>query len=320
MKIRAIACIRGGVVPLLFSIIAAIPSLAAPKIGVLLGDSVSPFGRELSRACSDIGTQRRLAIALKTPPSAENVAQMQRLLAGWENDADIKALIVACGLGASELSKSLQPFVARGVPVVALLGHLSPGVAKATVLVDENAVIAAAVAECVRLAGPTAEVAMLRSNLREGQMNDRERLVIRGLHERYPDLPIHADVFMNADGSTPAAQAKLLLEKYPKITLVYSPYTTATMAMIAAIHDTGRTGHIAHVGIGAGVPPECADALEHGELTALVAMAPHDVADKAMTAAADLLAGRPVPEVVYSSVQVATKSGVHAVDAATPKG
>lgn len=284
--------------------------LAAPKVAVLLGDSVSPFGREMAKAFTEIGQEHALAVVLKSPPVAENVAQMQRLLTGWENDADIKGVIVACGLGANELGKSLQPFVARGMPVIALLGRLPPGVAKSTVLVDENAVIVAAIEQCGRLVAPGDEVGLLRSNLRESQMNDRERLVIRGLHERYPDMPIHADVFMNADGSSPLAQAKLLLGKYPKTALIYSPYTTATLAMIGAIRETGRAGHMHHVGIGAGVPAECAQAIEHGELDALIAIAPRDVADKAVIAMADILAGKSVPEVVLSDVQIATKEGV----------
>ena len=298
--------------PLFAFVLALSTAFAAPKVAVLLGDSVSPFGREVAKGFAEIGPAHGFAIVVKAPPSAENVAQMQRLLAGWENDADLKGIVIACGLGANELGKSLQPFLTRNIPVIALLGHLPAGVAKSTVLVDENAVAAAAIEQCLRLVSAGDEVGLLRSNLREGQMNDRERLVIRGLHERYPALPIHADVFMKAEGSPPAEQAKLLIEKHPKTTLNYTPYTTATLAKIDAIRETGRAGHIHHVGIGAGLPPECERAIERGELDALIAIAPRDVADKAVLAMVDILAGKTVPEVVYSSVQIATKDGVRA--------
>lgn len=288
-------------------------ALGAQKVGVLIGDVNSPFGTQLQAAFSELAAERGIPILIKAPPSAESVPQMQRMLSAWAGDPDIAGLIVAAGLGAQELGSSLQMAATRGLPVVGLLGRLPAAVVRSTVLVDEATLAVAVSEECLKRIDAKSEVAMLRSNLRGSEMNDRERLLIAALHERYPELPVHADVFMNGDGVTPVQQARLLLKKHPQTTLVYSPYTTATAAVIEALHDRPALGKIAHVGIGAKITPESEAAFAHGELSALILISPRDVADKALQAISALRNGQHPPETIYSEIQVVTREGAHAV-------
>lgn len=276
----------------------------------MIGDSVSPFGRALSAAFAEAAESTGLELVVKSPPSVENVAQSCRLVAALAGDPEMRGLIIACGVGGTELAQAAEPLRARGGVVIAYLGRMPTGVARSTVLVDEGTVIATAVEQCVKRLTDGDELSMLRSNVRQGEANDRERLAIAGIRERRPGVSIHANIFMNAEGRTALDQAKLLLTTYPKTKLVYSPYSTATIAMISALRETGRAGMVRHVGIGVGVPPECAAAIAAGELDVWIALDPRDVALKAADAAAGALAGRTLPEVVYSKVQVLTKENL----------
>lgn len=285
---------------------------AAPKIAVFIGDATSPFGQVLVDSFREAADREGVVLTLKSPPLAENVAQSQKLIASWEKDPEIRGLIIACGIGGTELAKAAEVFRVRGLPIVAMLGRMPEGVARSSILVDENAVIAAAVKHCAELIHPGDEIALMRSNIRQGVANDRERLAMVGLRERYPTIVIHADIFMNFEGKTAQEQAVLLLQKYPGTKLVYSPYSSATTAMIGALRDTGLAGKVQHVGISAGIPKECVDALRKGELNTLIALDPRDVAFKAMVTMTAILAGKDVSEIVLSDVKVVTGGDVPA--------
>ncbi len=285
---------------------------AGPKIGILIGDATSPFGQSLVKSFRQVAEQRGVEVVIKAPLAAENIAQSTKLVTSFTADADIKGVLIACGVGAQELAKAAEPLQARGVIVVSLLGRLPGSVAKSAVLIDEETVIATAVEKCLGLVSSADEVALLRSNIKQQVANDRERLVIDALKQRYPQLAIHADIFMNVEGRLPVDQAKLLLEKYPGTKLVYSPYSTATLAMIQALRETGRSGKIRHVGVGAGLPPECEEAVATGSLDAWIALDADDVAQKAVDTMVSAIDGRSVSEVVFSKVKVVTPESLKA--------
>ncbi len=287
----------------------------APKVGVLLSDWNAPFGRTLREAFPEAGKKFGLDIVVKAPPVTEAVGMEAAILSEWQRDGNFDAFIVAAGVGAPELAKTLQPAVARGLPIVSLLGTLPGDTARSAVLVDEDRVNAAAVDLCAQYLHDGDEMSMLRWTTVDGQMNDREKVFIKNLRARQPNTVIHADVFLGLVPSRQTEQAKLLIERHPQAKLLYSPYTVATVAMIQALRDTGRAGKLRHIGVGTGIPPECVQAIESGELQGWIALMPKDVAYKAVETVAKLLKHEPVDPVVSSSVVVVTKGNLHSVAA-----
>lgn len=288
---------------------------AAPKVGVLLSDWNAPFGRTLREAFPEVAKQSGLDVVVKAPPVTEAVGMESNILREWQSEGGFDAFIVAAGVGAPDLAKVLQPAVAKGIPIVALLGTLPEGTAKSSILVDEDRVNRAAIELCAQYLHDGDEMSMIRWTTVDGQMNDREKVFIKGLRGREPNTAIHADVFLGLVAAQQVQQAKLLLEKHPNVKLVYSPYTVATQAMIEALRQTGRAGKVRHVGVGTGVPPECVQAIEGDELQGWIALMPKDVAAKAVETVAKLLQHQPVDPVVLSNVVVVTKDNLHSVTA-----
>lgn len=286
---------------------------ATPRIGVLLSDWNAPFGRTLREAFPEAGKKFGVDVVVRAPRVTEAVGMEADILKDWQNEGGFDGYIVAAGVGAAELAKTLAPSVARGLPIVALLGTLPANTAKSAILVDEDRVNAAAIDLCAQYLHDGDEMSMLRWTTVDGQMNDREKVFIKGLRSREPKTIIHADVFLGLIAARQVGQAKLLIEKHPQAKLVYSPYTVATIAMIQALRETGEAGKWRHIGVGTGVPPECVQAIEAGELEGWIALMPKDVAFKAVETMAKLLQRQPVDPVVLSNVVVVTKDNLHAV-------
>ena len=285
----------------------------APKVGVLLSDWNAPFGRTLRESFPDAGKKYGLDIVVKAPRVTEAVGLETDILSEWQREGGYDAFIVAAGVGGPEIAQALQPAVTHGVPIVALLGTLPAGTAQSSILVDEDRVNRAAVDLCAQYLHDGDEMSMLRWTTVDGQMNDREKVFIKSLRARQPNTIIHADVFLGLVQARQTEQAKLLIEKHPDAKLVYSPYTVATVAMIQALRDSGRAGKWRHVGVGTGVPPECVQAVENGELQGWIALMPKDVAFKATETVAKLLKHEAVDPIVLSEVSVVTKENLHSV-------
>ncbi|MFT3868449.1 MAG: substrate-binding domain-containing protein [Nibricoccus sp.] len=283
---------------------------AGPKIRILLGDVASPFGQQLASELPIVAKKYNIDVAIYSPSVAENVPEMEELLLSWQSTAGYDGIVVACGIGASRLGKAAEPYTSRGLPVISILGRMRRGIARSSILVDENTLIAYAVDCSVEHLRGDDQITFLRSSTNEGRMNDRERLFINGIRAQLPDIRIRAGIFLNIEGSTPENQARVLLDTYPATNLVYSPYTAATMAMVRTIHERGLSGKIHHIGIGAGTSPELLGAVKTGDLDALIAISPHDIAEKVIDTMNDTLSGKVVPEIIYSHVEVITKTSI----------
>lgn len=279
---------------------------APPKIGVLLGETTSPFGRAAAKALPEAAEKLGARVVLKAPVIDENIGMKRKILAAWEAEGGFDALIIAAGSNTAEIAEALQPFVKKRIPIVTLLAELAPDIARASIQIDEAALNAAAVELCAALLVDGEEVGLQRGKS-DGPMIERDRAFIVGLRARHPKINIRADVFFNPEKGKEREQAKLLLTKYPGMKLVYSPYSPATLAMIEALRETGLATRVQHVGVCTNIPPECARALTAGELHAQIALIPRDVIFSAVETAVALAAGQTVPANVTIKARVVRK-------------
>jgi ribose transport system substrate-binding protein len=286
------------------------------RIAAMIDNITIPFGQQLKEGLEQAGQKYGFAVQVRAPVNDQSNDQQIAILREWEN-AGFDIVMVRPRPGFEDVfSAPIVKLKERGARIITLIEPLPAGVGATCVAVDEETVNSVAVQKCAAFLQDGDEISVLRNSTPDGKLTVREQRIIRGLRERFPKLKMRMDRFLSTSNNRPinVAQAKALLQAYPDLKVMYSAYTTASLATIQALRETGKAGKVRHVCVGASLPLEAMQAIEDGTVDVWIALLPKLLGYKAVETAVDLLAEKPVPPAVYGKVLVVTKENLHSAE------
>ncbi len=280
-------------------------AMAAPRIAVVLKDR-EPFWSEVESGMKEASNASDVDLIVKAPYHINSVAEHLKLLAGLK-DQKLDALIIGPHPANAPYRPVLTEFAERGVKVVCV-EDIPPGVNGTLVGYDQPSMAEAAVKQLGPMLHPGDVVGLIRANTAGGLMAPREAALLAALKRDHPDCKVYADIMTGFEQGDDEIQTRLLLERHPDVTVVVTPYTVPTLAMIRLLREKHLAGKIRHLGFGSGFPSEVKDAVENGTTDIYVAQLPKMLGRKAVETALALVRGEHVPTSVPVDYFVVTKA------------
>lgn len=268
---------------------------ARTKIGVLLKDKTPGFWVYAEKGAIEAGAALDVEVIVRAPPSVLDVSAQTVLLKSLAAE-HIDALVIAA-TNPALVEPTVEELAKSGVKIVTINTPLKEGLAQVFVTVDQEAMSEAAAKIFLAIANDGEEVAMLRNNSVDRPVLTRENILKEAAKSR-PQLTLRANIFASSERDSEEQQAKTLLEKYPKVTVVFASATRPTLALVKAVREGGLAGKVKVVGFGTYFPPEAVQAFEEGILYGWVAQQTKELGVKSVQSAAALVAGQSVPPVV----------------------
>lgn len=280
-------------------------AVSAPRVAVVLKDR-EPFWSAAESGMKEAANPADVELVIKAPYHINSVAEHLKLLAALK-DQKWDALIIGPHQANAPYRPVLSEFAERGVKIVCV-EDLPPGVNGTLVGYDQPSMAEAAVKRLGALLHPGDVIGLLRANAAGGLVPPREAALLAALKRDHADCKIYADIMTGFEQGDDAAQTKLLLERHPDVTVVVTPYTAPTLAMIQLLQEKHLTGKIRHLGFGSGFPAAVKDAVENGTTDIYVAQLPKMLGRKSVETALALVRGEHVPANVAVDYFVVTKA------------
>ena len=283
------------------------PALAVPRVAVVLKDR-EPFWSEIETGMKAAAKPTEVELVIKAPYHINSVAEHLKLL-GALKDQSLDALIIGPHQANAPYRTVLSEFAERGVKIVCV-EDLPAGVKGTLVGYDQPSMAEAAVKQLGALLHPGDVIGLLRANAAGGLVAPREAALLKALKRDHADCKLYADIMTGFEQGDDEAQTKLLLERHPDVTVVVTPYTGPTLAMIRLLREQHLAGKIRHLGFGSGLPAEVKTAVEDGTTAIYVAQLPKMLGRKSVETALALVRGEPVPASVAVDYFVVTPANV----------
>ncbi|MBI5381137.1 MAG: sugar ABC transporter substrate-binding protein [Opitutae bacterium] len=280
------------------------PAFAAPfKVGVLVKDR-TPYWHGFEASACEAATALNVEAVAKTPAMLSAPLQLKYL--EQIAQAGVQAIVIS-PVG-DELVAPLSALKKKGVHIVTLNTELTAAAADAFVGTDFSKMTDLGAKTFAERVSDGEEAAVFRiADINMTGFSDREQAALKIMKQDRPKTALRTDVFFPGAGPQGLAQAKRLLEKYPACKAVFAGGYEATVAMVRAIKETGRTGKTSVVGFGTtgAITQEVAEAIESGVLAALVCVDSAAIGRKGMETAVALLEKKPVlPAIMVDNVVV----------------
>lgn len=289
------------------ALLAAGPSFAGPRIGVLLRDQDLFYG-SVKQGAVEAGNAVGAELLIKAPQVASSLSQQLAMLAALDKEP-LDAL-VASPLTVDEFKEPLARFAARGVKIVLIETVMPEGTANTYLGYNQKDMGETAARLFTKLVQDGDEVAMLRANSIE-RVSLREKTLLATIRDLLPKSTLHADIMAGATKGDDLEKSLLLLDRHPAIKGICTPFSASSMAMIKALKERKLTGKIVHVGFGTGLPAEAVEALESGAMQGWIAQQPKLFGSRGIEAAMDLINGKTVPPQIDVQYFVVTKANLH---------
>ena len=283
-----------------------LPIIAAPKVGLVIKDR-NLFWAAVEQGAMETAKTADIELITKAPSAASQPGQQLRLLNSLEKEPIVALLVGA--LSPDDMKSSLATFIAKGVKVVALDTALPDGCSHVYIGYNQKTIAETAAKLFIPLVKDGDEIAILRANSVE-TISLREKTLAASVKAALPKSNLHLDVKVGLEKDDDYKQSLVLLDHYPNIKGVITPFSASSMAMIKALKDRNLSGKVVHVGIGTGLPKEAEAAIASGVLQCWIAQQPKLMGSMAVNIAAALIQGKPTPASVDAEFLVVTKENL----------
>lgn len=292
----------------IFNLVVGLAWGEAPKIGVLLKGKAAFFS-VVEKGALEAAQAGGAEVIVKTPPTESDIGIQIRLLKVLV-DQGIQALVIAPG-NKDSLAGPVAEAAAKGIKIIVIDSPLSGNAASTFIGTNQRAAGEAAGEYLSSLIQNNDEVAIFKHNQGGGATEEREQGALAKLRASHTGLVIHGDIYSSTEKGVELERAKLLLTLHPKVKAIMASSTGGTLAMMKALDDANLSGQIKLVGFGFNLNPEVVQALEKGTLSGWIAQLPKEVGKKGMESALAVLAGKPVPPVIYTDFVFITKTNLN---------
>jgi ribose transport system substrate-binding protein len=160
-------------------------------------------------------------------------------------------------------------------------------------------------AELSRLLGGSGKVVLLRYSVGSGSTGEREDGFLKTIKANSPGIAMLVDNrYGGATVASAKAEAMKLVDQLKQADGVFTPNESSTLGMLGALRDNGLAGKVKFVGFDA--TPPLVEALQKGEIHALVAQDPNRMGYLAVKTAVATINGEKVEPVVDTGVRLIT--------------
>ena len=275
------------------------------KIAVIPKGTTHVFWKSVEAGARQAANETGVEMVWKGPLKEDDRAEQIKVVEQFVSEG-VDGICLA-PLDTEALARPVASAVGRKIPVVIFDSSLkgTPGVDFASYVATNNTKGGEmAGAELTKLLGGKGKVVLLRYAVGSGSTGEREEGFLKTV-KASPDISMLVD---NRYGGATVASAKgeamKLVDQLKQADGVFAPNESSTLGMLGALRDNGLAGKVKFVGFDA--TPPLVEALQKGEIHALVAQDPNRMGYLAVKTCVAALNGEKVEPVVDTGVRLIT--------------
>ena len=259
LLLYAIACDKSG------------SSSGGVTIGVVPKGTTHVFWKSVKAGADRAGKELGVAIKWDGPPDEKEINTQDRIIGDMINRG-VNALVVA-PVDKTALTTSMEN-AKKKMPVVVFDSGSDFKDYNAFVATDNYKGGQLAAEQMVKLleGAKNVELAMIRYQAGSASTMDRERGFLDVVKKARPDIKLYEDQFAGSTGDEASKLMSNLLQAHPNISAVYGSNESTTRGALGALEQAKKLGQVKFVGFDSS--PELVDALDKGQIQALVLQDP----------------------------------------------
>ena len=169
--------------------------------------------------------------------------------------------------------------------------------------------------QLAKLLGGKGKVVLLRYGVGSGSTTERETGFLQAL-KAHPEITLLVENrYAGATVNTAKSEAMKLIDQLKQADGVFAPNESSTLGMLGALQDNGLTGKIKFVGFDA--TPRLVEAMQKGEIQALVAQDPTRMGYLAVQTCVKHINGEKVEAVIDTGVRLLTPESLNDAETRT---
>jgi len=267
--------------------------LAKDCVGVVAA-SATPFWLQVEAGARQAAREQGVDMYFRGP-SREGRVETQLQMINWALEHGCKALVIAPS--GTEIIPRMRQLAANGLTTIYFDRDL-PGSAVRGVVATDNFLAGVQAGQALALAlGGRGKVALLRLQAGVPSTSERERGFRQGAQDG--GLSILIDTYVGDDSQV---AVDVLADQVPQLAGVFTPNSTSSRAVLAALRRLGKAGKLLHVGFDA--DDLLLDALRQGDIHSLMIQQAHAIGYQAVQLAVQGLRGKLPLEPVNVALQV----------------
>jgi ribose transport system substrate-binding protein len=286
---------------------------AQKTIAVIPKGTTHVFWKSVEAGARKAAEESNVNMIWKGPLKEDDRAEQIKVVEQFVSEG-VQGICLA-PLDTEALARPVASAMARNIPVVIFDSSLrgNPGSDFASYVATNNTKGGEMAGEqLVKLLGGKGKVVLLRYSVGSGSTGEREEGFLKVMKAN-PGITMLVD---NRYGGATVASAKgeamKLVDQLKQADAVFAPNESSTLGMLGALRDNGLAGKVKFVGFDA--TPPLVEALQKGEIHALVAQDPNRMGYLAVKTCVAVLNGEKVEPVVDTGVRLVTPDSLKEAD------
>lgn len=275
------------------------------RIAVIPKGTTHVFWKSVEAGARKAAAEHNVEMIWKGPLREDDRAEQIKVVEQFVSEG-VDGICLA-PLDTEALARPVSSAIGRGIPVVILDSSLrgEPGKDFVSYVATNNTRGGEMAGEqLAKLLGGKGKIVLLRYSVGSGSTTERENGFLQAL-KAYPDISV---IVENRYGGATVASAKgeamKLVDQLKQADGIFCPNEPTTLGMLGALQDNGLAGTIKFVGFDA--TPPLVEALEKGQIHALIAQDPTRMGYLAVKTLVEHLDGQKVEPVIDTGVRLLT--------------
>ena len=278
---------------------------AAKSIAVIPKGTTHVFWKTVEAGARKASEELGVNMIWKGPLKEDDRAEQIKVVEQFVSEG--VAGICLAPLDTEALARPVKSATGRKIPVVIFDSSLAgePGKDFASYVATNNTKGGEMAGEqLVKLLGGKGKVVLLRYSVGSGSTTEREDGFLKAVKAGGGIEMLSDNRYGGATVASAKAEAMKLVDQLKQADAVFCPNESSTLGMLGALRDNGLAGKIKFVGFDA--TPPLLEALQKGEIQALVAQDPSRMGYLAVKTCVAALNGEKVEAVVDTGVRLIT--------------
>lgn len=283
------------------------------RIAVIPKGTTHVFWKSVEAGAKKAGTELGVEIIWKGPLKEDDRAEEIKVVEQFTSEG-VNGIVLA-PLDFEALARPVSAAMSRKIPVVIFDSALKGEAGKDFVsFVATNNLQGGRMAgeQMVKLLGGKGSIVLLRYSVGSASTDERETGFLEVI-KKNPDIKILVD---NRYGGATVASAKdesmKMIDALKQADGVFCPNESSTLGMLSALKDNGLAGKIKFVGFDA--TPALVQALQAGEIQALVAQDPTNMGYLGVKTVVAHIKGEKVEPIIDTGVRLVTPESITTPD------
>ena len=285
-------------------------SASGKKIAVIPKGTTHVFWKSVEAGARKAADEADAQMIWKGPLKEDDRAEQIKVVEQFISEG--VAGIVLAPLDNEALAQPISSAMARNIPVVVFDSSVrgEPGKDFVSYVATNNTQGGRMAGEqLAKLLGGKGKVVLLRYSVGSGSTTEREEGFLEVMKQNPGITVISDNRYAGATVASAKSEAMKMIDLLKQADGIFCPNEPATLGMLGALQDNGlATGKIKFVGFDA--TPPLIDALQNGQVHALVAQDPTKMGYLAVQTLVKHLNGEKVEPVIDTGVRLVTQDGL----------